>query len=135
MDLPANYLHTNRNIDNSLSSSTNQVKTPKQQYFEFKYGWVVNQLLNFSKMRSKLKEFQELRNQRRFLTKRERLLKSNWKHGVLGIEGPETPQSEVYKHLNKQKRMSTEIRERRAKARKAIILENSVSFVSLFLGL
>ena len=42
MDLPAKYLHSNRNIDNSLSSSTNQVKTPKQQYFEFKYGWVIN---------------------------------------------------------------------------------------------
>ena len=28
--------------------------------------------------------------------KRERLLKSNWKHGVLGIESPESPVSDPF---------------------------------------
>ena len=54
-------------------------------------------------MKQSINDYQKMKNQRNFLTKRERLMKTNWKHGIVGVDGPETPQNNVYKSLNQQK--------------------------------
>ena len=44
-------------------------------------------------------------------------MKSTWKHGILGIENTDSPQSEVYLQKHNEKHKENIIKERRAKAR------------------
>jgi hypothetical protein len=81
-------------------------------------------------MRKSLLDYQNKKTQRNFLTKRERLMKTNWKHGILGVDSPDTPQNGVYKQLSNEKLSKLVVKERRAKVRQAILLDNSSSFVS-----
>jgi hypothetical protein len=60
-------LETCRNI-----SVDKSVKSPQQRYEEF------------DSVRKNMQEYNLLKTQKRFLSKRERLLKSNWKHGIVG---------------------------------------------------
>ena len=38
-----------------------------------------------------------------FVNKREKLLKAGWRHGILGVENPSDPGTEIYKDLQEQR--------------------------------
>ena len=58
-----------------------------------------------------------LKTQNQFMKKRQRLLKNNWKHGIIGIENPEKPITEVYKQIKTQRETKESLKKRRAKHR------------------
>lgn len=72
-----------------------------------------------------MKEYQELKKQRNFLTKRERLFKSNWRHGIVGVEGPDSPKNEIYQKLNQEKSTKNALKVRKSQVRQALLMENS----------
>ena len=46
----------------------------------------------------------KLREEKRFLAKRERLMANGWRHGVTGVDDPDHPASHVYRQKQHQKR-------------------------------
>ncbi|CAI2376237.1 unnamed protein product [Moneuplotes crassus] len=59
------------------------------------------QFQDFLQERQNQENFKELKEKKNFITKREKLLKSGWRHGVIGIENPINPSSDVYNELHK----------------------------------
>lgn len=68
----------------NLSSTKGLLKTSKEQYQEF------------CEARDTLKEYNELKSNKDFLTKRDRIMKNGWRHGVVGVENPLSPDSDIY---------------------------------------
>lgn len=68
----------------NLSSTKGLLKTSKEQYQEF------------CEARNTLKEYNELKNTKNFLSKRDRIMKNGWRHGVVGVENPLSPDSDIY---------------------------------------
>ncbi len=61
------------------------IKSPKQKQLEVQ------------RVKEEIQKFKEYRKQKIFLNKRDRCLKNNWKHGIVGVEEPDDPGSEVFK--------------------------------------
>jgi hypothetical protein len=57
----------------------------------------------FSQTRDNIQKLSQIKEEKRFLGKRDRLLRSGWRHGIVGIEDPDMPKSKVY--LDKQAEM------------------------------
>mmetsp|Transcript_6558 Transcript_6558/g.5636 ORF Transcript_6558/g.5636 Transcript_6558/m.5636 type:complete len:175 (+) Transcript_6558:54-578(+) len=76
----------------AIPEGTNLLRSSKQQYQDLQ------------KEKQKLKEFGDWKNTKNFINKRDRLMKNSWRHGVVGVENPLNPDSEVYNdiHHNKQ---------------------------------
>jgi len=74
----------------SLNSSK-VLRTSKQQYQDF--------LRN----KSSLDNYNGLKNTKSFINKRDRIMKNGFRHGVVGVENPKDPDSEVYLEMFKQK--------------------------------
>ncbi len=71
----------------NLSSTKGLLKTSKEQFQEF------------CETRDTLKEYNELKKNKNFLTKRDRIMKNGWRHGVVGVENPLSPDSDVYNDI------------------------------------
>ena len=74
-------------------------------------------LEEYEMFKKKLDENKMIKTQSQFWKKRTRLLKNNWKHGIVGIENTETPLSDVYKQMKAERMQKLTLKERRAKAR------------------
>lgn len=82
-----------------------EVKSPKKHLYEM------------TELKKSLNESQKLKSENNFLSKRNRLLKNNWKHGIVGVDNVDNPRNEIYKQLKAQKQPMEVVKERRAKAR------------------
>ncbi|CAI2387702.1 unnamed protein product [Moneuplotes crassus] len=71
-----------------VPNSNNLLKNSKQQYQDF------------LQEKQGLSNFKELKEKKNYVTKRERLMKSGWRHGVIGIENPLNPTSDVYNQIH-----------------------------------
>lgn len=79
-------------IDSNFNESVqNEVKSPKQRFEEFK------------SLRQSLQDHKDFQAQKRFLNQRDRLMKNSWRHGILGVENPDDPKSEVYQQMNSER--------------------------------
>lgn len=67
------------------------LKSSKQQYSDF------------LKEKQALREFQDWKQTKNYINKRDRLLKNSWRHGVIGVENPLDPDSEVYNDIHQNK--------------------------------
>jgi hypothetical protein len=52
---------------------------------------------DFKNKKEQIDQMVKLREEKRFLAKRERLLANAWRHGVTGVDDPDHPESYVYK--------------------------------------
>mmetsp|Transcript_23617 Transcript_23617/g.20984 ORF Transcript_23617/g.20984 Transcript_23617/m.20984 type:complete len:140 (-) Transcript_23617:44-463(-) len=75
-----------------------------------------------------MNESQRLKSQNQFLKKRQRLLKNNWKHGIIGVENPEKPLSDVYKEIRNDREAKFSVKVKRAKHRFNNLIRNDHSF-------
>lgn len=76
----------------SLSiSSKGLLKSSKEQFKEFQQA------------RKSLAEYNELKQTKNFINKRDRIMKNSWRHGVVGVENPNDPDSEVYSDIYQHK--------------------------------
>ena len=74
-----------------ISSVKPACKTSKQQYKEF------------MQTKQALKDYNNSKTTKNFLAKRDRIIKNGWRHGVLGVESPENPDSDIYNEAYKAK--------------------------------
>jgi hypothetical protein len=86
------------------------VKNPQQRFEEY------------DSLRKSMKEYQNLKNEKQFLNKRDRLFKNTWKHGIVGVENPDYPKSDVYKQINTERHNIQAIKTNREKARQKVLL-------------
>ena len=56
--------------------------------------------MEFKELKQKVDEAVKVWEEKRFLGKRDRLLNTAWRHGIVGIENPLEPKSEVYYKKN-----------------------------------
>lgn len=110
-DLKSNIEGKNIHQEDISTALNESVKSPKQRFEEF------------DTLRKSLQEREKFKSQKRFLNQRDRLLKNNWKHGILGIENPDSPTSEVYKEINSFRKSQQEFKDKRAKARQSVLMQ------------
>ncbi len=48
-------------------------------------------------MKEELKRYKDFKDQYNFAGRRDRQLKHGWRHGILGVENPDDPGTEIYK--------------------------------------
>lgn len=63
------------------------LKNSKQQYKEF------------TETKNSLAANQNWRQTKNFINRRDRLMKNGWRHGVVGVENPKNPDSDVYNDI------------------------------------
>ncbi|CAI2373706.1 unnamed protein product [Moneuplotes crassus] len=88
------------------------------------------QLDNMQKLKESIDKGQRMKTENNFLRKRNRLLKTNWKHGIVGIDSIETPVNEVYKQIKTQRESLEKLKARRAKARLSNLVKRDISYES-----
>ena len=67
--------------------------------------------------------FKNSNKTKKFLNQRERLMRSTWKHGIVGVENPDSPQSDVHVETHNVQHKAYIIKERRAKARQVNLVK------------
>jgi len=50
-------------------------------------------------LKEELKKFKEFKDTQKFVGKRDRILKNGWRHGILGVENPDDPGTDIYRDL------------------------------------
>jgi hypothetical protein len=107
---------TKKFFDMSPSKKSQQVesvitRSPLKQYEEF------------DSLRQSMKEFHDLKVEKQFLNKRDRLFKNTWRHGILGVDNPDSPTSGIYKKISIERNKQQAIKERREKVRQKVLVE------------
>jgi ribosomal protein S18 len=91
----------------AVPESSNLLKSSKQQYEDF------------LAQKQNLEEYKNFKETKNFLSKRDKIMKSGWRHGVVGVENPLDPDSEVYNdryNQNKLKELNKELIDNRRKS-------------------
>lgn len=44
-----------------------------------------------------MRKFKETKEQQMFINKRDRIIRNGWRHGILGVESPDDPGTDIFK--------------------------------------
>lgn len=44
-----------------------------------------------------MRKFKETKEQQMFINKRDRVIRNGWRHGILGVENPDDPGTDIFK--------------------------------------
>lgn len=53
-----------------------------------------------------MEEYKEFKKQQQFLGKRERVLKSGWRHGIVGIDDADSPKTQTFYESSRDQKLS-----------------------------
>ena len=80
-----------KSIQETLYLDDGAMRSPKQKYLET------------IKVRDEMRKMREVKAEFNFINKRDRIMRNSWKHGILGVEIPDDPGSDLFKNIQEQR--------------------------------
>ena len=87
-------LEHNELMDHLIAVS--DIRQGHDRVFEEAFSSTERERVQRLQVRDQFKQYKEFKNEHKFLTKRDRLMRTAWKHGVLGIDDADSKQTSIF---------------------------------------